>query len=70
MISKIKPMSRVYPKRPPSGNYEAPVNQAKYAALEEWVSAVNQRGGFGLWKSAISLSTTDVVEQIAAAVTA
>ncbi|MGI9114615.1 MAG: BPTD_3080 family restriction endonuclease [Chthoniobacterales bacterium] len=42
--------------------------KAKYAALEEWVQAVNQHGGFGTWKSAISISTTDIGEQIGKAV--
>jgi type III restriction enzyme len=41
--------------------------KAKYAALEEWVKAVNQHAGFGIWKSAISTSTTDIGEQIAKA---
>ena len=41
--------------------------KAKYAALEEWVKAVNQHGGFGTWKSAISTSTTDIAGQIAKA---
>jgi len=41
--------------------------KAKYAALNEWVNAVNQDGGFGTWKSAISISTTDIGEQIAKA---
>jgi type III restriction enzyme len=41
--------------------------KAKYAALNEWVSAVNQHGGFGTWKSAISTSTTDIGEKIAKA---
>jgi len=41
--------------------------KAKYAALKEWVNAVNQHGGFGTWKSAISTSTTDIGEQIAKA---
>ena len=38
--------------------------KAKYAALEEWVRAVNQNGGFRMWTAAISLSTTDMVEKI------
>lgn len=38
--------------------------KAKYAALREWVQAVNQHGGFGIWKSAISTSTTDIAARI------
>ena len=41
--------------------------KAKYAALHEWVKAVNQHGGFGIWKSAISTSTTDIAARIAEA---
>lgn len=48
------------------GENDAPA-KAKYAALEEWVKAVNQHAGFGIWKSAISTSTTDIGEQIAKA---
>jgi type III restriction enzyme len=43
--------------------------KAKYAALDEWVKAVNQHGGFGIWKSAISTSTTDIAARIAEAMT-
>jgi type III restriction enzyme len=43
--------------------------KAKYAALDEWVKAVNQHGGFGIWKSAISTSTTDIVQRIADSMT-
>jgi type III restriction enzyme len=41
--------------------------KAKYAVLGEWVNAVNQHGGFGNWKSAISTSTTDIAQRIAEA---
>jgi type III restriction enzyme len=41
--------------------------KAKYAALNEWVKAVNQHRGFGIWKSAISTSTTDIAARIAEA---
>jgi type III restriction enzyme len=43
--------------------------KAKYGALDEWVKAVNQHGGFGIWKSAISTSTTDIAQRIAEATT-
>jgi type III restriction enzyme len=38
--------------------------KAKYAALDDWVKAVNQHGGFGIWKSGISTSTTDIHARI------
>ena len=44
--------------------------KAKYAALNEWVSAVNQHGGFGLWKSAIVLAPAGIDDEIAKALRA
>ena len=35
-------------------------DRAKREALREWVEAVNQHGGFGLWKSAVSRQPDDI----------
>ncbi|WP_048198803.1 BPTD_3080 family restriction endonuclease [Methanocella arvoryzae] len=39
-------------------------DQVKRAALEEWIKAVNQHGGFGVWSSAVSRDPADVEEII------
>lgn len=35
-------------------------NRTKRAFLDEWVTAVNQHGGFGKWKSAVSFHQKDI----------
>jgi type III restriction enzyme len=35
-------------------------NQAKRQALGEWIQAVNQKGGFGLWAADVSFSPSDI----------
>jgi len=35
-------------------------NEAKRAALAEWVRAVNGHGGFGTWHCDVSFNTADV----------
>ena len=42
--------------------------KAKHAALGEWVEAVNQHGGFGKWRHAVSLVTSDIATKIAEAI--
>lgn len=40
-------------------------DQAKWAALDEWVSAVNDHGGFGQWAWGVARSPGEVAELIA-----
>jgi type III restriction enzyme len=37
-------------------------SKAKHAFLAEWVNAVNQHGGFGKWKAAVSFTGADIAE--------
>ena len=46
---------------------ETPVDRTKREYLNEWVKAVNQHGGFGVWKRAVSKNPADVKDIIARA---
>jgi type III restriction enzyme len=46
---------------------DSPQNQAKRAALHEWVHAVTEHGGFGKWTWGVSKSPSDVLDVVAAA---
>ena len=35
-------------------------NQTKIKFLEQWVKAINNQGGFGVWNSAISFDPSDL----------
>jgi type III restriction enzyme len=35
-------------------------NKTKRAFLDEWVNAINQHGGFGKWKWAVSFHHKDI----------
>jgi len=41
---------------------DSPENRAKRAALDEWVKAVNEHGGFGSWAAAVSRHPSDVTD--------
>lgn len=41
---------------------DSPENRAKRAALDEWVKAVNEHGGFGRWAAAVSRYPSDVTD--------
>ena len=43
--------------------------QAKRRALEQWVQAVNQHGGFGQWAAAVSYNPSDIKDILARHVT-
>ena len=43
---------------------DSPQNQAKRAALDEWVRAVTQHGGFGRWAWAVSRIPSDLADLI------
>jgi hypothetical protein len=47
---------------------DSPQNQAKRAALDEWVRAVTQHGGFGRWVWAVSRIPSDLADLIHTAV--
>ncbi|MBI2525940.1 MAG: type III restriction endonuclease subunit R, partial [Candidatus Rokubacteria bacterium] len=47
---------------------DSPQNQAKRAALDEWVRAVTQHGGFGPWAWAVSRIPSDLTDLIHTAV--
>ena len=40
-------------------------SQAKRRALEQWVAAVNQHGGFGRWAAAVSHNPADIKDVLA-----
>jgi type III restriction enzyme len=46
---------------------DSPQNQAKRAALDEWVRAVTAHGGFGRWRWAVSRAPSDIVDLVRAA---
>ena len=46
---------------------DSPQVRAKKDALDEWVQAVNEHGGFGTWHSEIAFQPADVPDIIAAA---
>jgi len=41
---------------------ESDQDKTKRASLDEWVKAVNEHGGFGMWRCAVSRSAGDVAE--------
>ena len=43
-------------------------DKTKRNFLEEWIKAVNEHGGFGKWKSAVSRHPGDVAQIIVQAV--
>jgi type III restriction enzyme len=45
---------------------QSPQNDAKHAAMAEWVAAVNEDGRFGLWKWAVAYQPVEVHDIIAA----
>jgi type III restriction enzyme len=45
---------------------DSPQNQAKRAALHEWVHAVSEHGGFGKWTWGVSKSPSDIQDIVAA----
>ncbi len=45
---------------------KSPQNDAKHAAMAEWVAAVNEDGRFGLWKWAVAYRPVEVHDLIAA----
>jgi len=44
---------------------KTPQNDAKHAAMAEWVAAVNEDGRFGLWKWAVAYQPVEVHDIIA-----
>jgi type III restriction enzyme len=46
---------------------DSPQNQAKRAALHEWIHAVTEHGGFGTWTWGVSKAPSDVADVIGAA---
>ncbi|HEU4371478.1 MAG TPA: DEAD/DEAH box helicase family protein [Methylomirabilota bacterium] len=46
---------------------DSPQNQAKRAALHEWIHAVTEHGGFGRWTWGVSKSPSDILDVVAAA---
>ena len=46
---------------------DSPQNQAKRAALHEWVHAVTEHGGFGRWTWGVSRSPSDFQDVVRAA---
>jgi len=49
---------------------DSPQNQAKRAALHEWVHAVTEHGGFGKWTWGVSKSPSDIQDIVAAGIRA
>jgi type III restriction enzyme len=44
---------------------DSPQNRAKRAAMDEWVRAVNGKGGFGLWSAEVAYEPAQVHDILA-----